>query len=341
MYQKKVTVTVIDSKTRQKTTKDTVITDMRIGQAVDNGLFDAEVGYFVQRELEHLKSKSYDIEYADLMARQIFPVSNEVGPVADTVVYDQYDGVAMAKIIEHYAKDLPRADVKRRQYRMPVFSSGISYGYTVQELRTGQATGKPLDARRAAAAVRGHEELVDQMAWEGDAELGLIGFFDNPNIPQTTAVNGGLGSSEWVNKTPSEMLFDINDIFASVFELTKMKEKATKICMPVSNYTLITGTERSDVSDTTIAQWLVNNSPWLNSMDDIIPLNELATRGAGGTGRMFVYNPDPDSLQLEVPSELEWFPTQEDGLEFVVPGTGRVSSVNIYKPLSIAFVDGI
>lgn len=316
--------------------------DGAISQAMNNGIMDADGAVFFQRQLEHIKARSYDVQYAELKARQLFPVSNEGGPGVTSITYRTYDQVGAAKIIQAYADDLPRADVAGKETTIPVRSVGISYGYNLDEIQASQLTGAALDQRRANAAMRSIEQKVNDTAFFGDAESNLPGLFSNPNIPTGAVVNPGSGT-EWVNKTPDEILFDVNDLFADIFETTKMVERGNTLMLPPAQWSYISSTPRSANSDTTILMYLVQNSPYLNSVDDIIPVNECAAENNPelSTDAMVAYDRSPDKLQLEIPVELEMMPVQQKNLEFVVPGRNRLAGLNIYYPLSLAIATGI
>ena len=306
-----------------------------------SNLMDADGSVFFQRQLEHIKARSYDVLYADLQARMLFPVSNEAGKGVTTITYRTYDRAGSAKIINAYANDLPRADVAGKETTIPVRSVGMSYGYDLDEIQASQLTGVGLDQRRANAAARAVEETINDVAYNGDTESGLPGFLTNPNIPVATLPDGAGASPLWVNKTPDEILLDINDLFADVFETTKMKERADTLLLPPAQWSLIMTTARSATSDTTIAQFVVANSPYLKSLDNIIPVNELTGAGTAGIDLMAAYTRSPEKLELEIPVELEWMPVQEKNLEFVIPGRARLGGVNVYYPLSAAFGEGL
>ncbi len=316
--------------------------DAALVNAMSSALLDADGAFFFQRQLEHIKARSYDVRYADLKARELFPVSNEGGPGVTSITYRTYDQVGAAKIINAYADDLPRADVAGKETTIPVRSVGTSYGYNLDEIQASQLTGASLDQRRANAARRSVEQVVNDVAFYGDAESGLPGLFSNPNIPTGAVVNPGSGT-EWVNKTPDEILFDVNDLFADIFETTKMVERGNTLLIPPAQWSYIMSTPRSATSDTTIAQYLVQNSPYLNSLEDIIPLNECnaVNNPLLSTDAMVAYDRSPDKLQLEIPVELEWLPVQQKNLEFNVPGRNRLAGLNIYYPLSLAIATGI
>lgn len=320
----------------------TITIDGAISSAIGNGIMDADGAFFFQRQLEHIKARSYDVRYAELKARMLFPVSNEGGPGVTSITYRTYDQAGAAKIINAYADDLPRADVAGKETTIPVRSVGISYGYNLDEIQSSQLTGSSLDQRRANAARRSNEQVVNDVAFFGDATSGLPGLFSNPNIPTGAVVNPGSGTA-WVNKSPDEILFDINDLFADIFETTKMVEQGNTLLLPTAQWSYIMSTPRASNSDTTIAQYVAANSPYLTSIDDIIPVNECAAANNPEltADAMVAYDRNPDKLQLEIPVELEMLPVQQKNLEFVVPGRSRLAGLNIYYPLSLAIATGI
>ena len=74
-------------------------------------IMDANESIFFLRELESVKSRSYDVKYRNLKANALVPVSTEGDPGAAVITYQQYTKVGVAKIIADYADDVPRADV--------------------------------------------------------------------------------------------------------------------------------------------------------------------------------------------------------------------------------------
>jgi len=321
---------------------DKITIDSAIATAINDAWLDADGGAFFQRQLEHIKAKSYDVQYPNLKARELFPVSNEGGKGITSIVYRTYDQVGTAAIINAYANDLPRADVSGKETSIPVRSVGISYGYNLDEIQSSQLTGASLDQRRANAARRSIEQKVNEVAFFGDAESGMGGLFDNPNIPTGAVVNPGSGT-EFVNKTPDQILFDINDLFNDIFETTNMVENGNTLLLPPAQWSYIMTTPRADNNDTTIAQFIAANSPFLKSIDDIIPVNECAAANNPelATDAMVAYDRNPDKLQLEIPVELEMLPVQQKNLEFIIPGRSRLAGLNIYYPLSLAIATGI
>ena len=301
---------------------------------------DADESIFFARELEHVKTKTYDVKYPQLKARTLFPVSNEAGPGAATITYEQYDMVGIAKVISSYASDLPRADVKGKQFTSNVRSLGASFGYSLQEIRASQMAGKPLSSRKAEAAKKAILTKEDQIAFYGDAASGINGFLNHPNIPLVVLPADGTGATTtWSTKSPSQILRDMNLVTNSIVEVTKEVEIPDTMILPTEQYHIIKNTPWSTSNDgkSILRQFLDNNE----YVKNVFSVPRMDASGAGGLDRMAVYRRSPDALTLEIPQDFEMLPEQERGLEYVTPCHSRLGGVIVYYPLSVAFADGI
>lgn len=300
---------------------------------------DADQTVFFARELEHVKAKSYDKKYPELKARILFPVSYEAGPGAEAITFYSYDMFGIAKIIGTYANDLPRADVRGQKFTSPVHSVATSYGYTLQDIRAAAMANKPLEQRKANAARRAAEQKLNAVAYNGDATHNLPGLFANPNIPQNAVPNTGSGSStQWANKTPDQILLDLNNLANNIVATTYDTEHPDTIILPVAQYNYIASTARSQYSDKTILEYFKENNPYIK---DVFSLNDLKGAGQGSTDMAVAYRRDPDVVTLEIPQDYEQLPVQEKGLEFLVPCHMRVGGLIIYYPLAFAIAYGI
>lgn len=300
---------------------------------------DANESVFFQRELEFVKSKSYDVQYPELKARSLIPVSFEAGPGAETITYEQYDQVGMAKIVSSYADDLPRADIKGKEFTSRVRSLADSYGYNIQEIRAAKMAGKPLEQRKSNAAKRAMMQKEDAIAALGDAGHGLLGLVNHPNISSTTLPADGTGASTlWANKTPVQILRDLNKVANFIVENTKEVEMPNTLLMPVEKYNYISSTPIGDNADKTILKFFLENSSYIK---EVIPWNKLKAAGAGGLDRMIAYDKNPEKLTLEIPQDFEQLDVEQRGLEFLVPCHSRCGGVIIYYPLSVAYADGL
>ncbi len=101
----------------------------------------------------------------------------EVNEGAETTTYYSYDITGMAAIINNYATDLPRVDVKGESHTAHIKSIGDSYGYNVQEMRASRMAGKSLDARKELLQEGHPTTWLTKIAFAGDAKHNLVGIF--------------------------------------------------------------------------------------------------------------------------------------------------------------------
>ena len=298
---------------------------------------DSAETMFFQGELEQVKAKSYDVLKVPLKAFELIPVDSTTAPGARTVTYEQYDSTGIAKIISNYADDLPTADVKGKEFHSTIKAIGNSYVYSKDDIRAAQFAGKPLNQRKANAAVEAHRQLMNKLAFFGDAEYGIQGLLTNANIPNAPVVAGAATTLTWVTKTPDEILKDLNSAVSDMLDLTKGVEVPNTIVMPIAQYNHIATTARSANSDTTILQFFKGNNPGI----EVMWATELKGAFTGGTDGFIVYNRNPDKLFMEVPMMATMYPAQERGLAYTVSVESKFGGVIIPYPLSVSFRRGI
>ena len=302
---------------------------------------DADAGLgFVESTLTHVEAKVYETEYRHIVYQDIVPVSNEAGEGATSITYYSIDGATMGKFIGSNAIDVPLSDISTKQSIIPVALGAVGYKYSDEELRQASMLNRPLPQMKANLTMRGFEEHAQDVCFNGDTVKGLEGFLDNSNVPAASVINPGSGT-EWVNKTATQVLFDINALFAQVFETTKQVERADTLLLPTAQWSYIASTARNDNSDMTILDFIVANSPYLTSKDDVKALPELVGKGAAATDRMMVYTKDIDKVVFHIPMPFRIEQPVRKTLGWEVPAVYKLSGVEFRFPLSAAYADGI
>lgn len=304
-------------------------------------VLDAAGSAFFARELEHIKAATYDVKYPELTYDKVFPVSNEVNPGMTHITFQTFDQKGMAKVVMNYAGDLPRVDITGEETTVPVRTLGAAFGYTIDEINASKVVNRQLDRRRANAARKAIEELMNRIAWLGDAASGLLGVFTHPNIPAGSAVDIGGGVTAWSGKTPTQIRDDINLGFKNIFTTTKMVEKADTLCLPPAQYAMILEKALSTDNSLTIAKWFVQNSPWIASLDRIIAVPELAGAGPGGVDVALFMTSRDDKCQVEIPQDVFFHEAEKRSLEYITDVTARYAGLNVYYPLSMYIMTGI
>ena len=313
--------------------------DERDFRAIDqSGRLDANETIFFARELEYIKAQTYDIEYPNLSGLNLIPISSEVSPGAESVSYYQYDKVGFAKIISNYSTDLPRVDLKGKRFFAPVKSIGVSYGYSIQDIRAAQMAGKPLEQRKAAAARDADSQEVNRIALFGDTDSGLVGLLTHPNITSyTLPADGTSSATKFSAKTADQTIRDLNGMVTSMINLTMNVEIPDTVIFTPGVRAYLASTPRSSYSDTTILDFWLQKNGYIKNVE-VAP--ELTGAGTNGTDMMMIYKKSPQKLTLELPQPFEQFPPEIKGLEYVISCHSRCAGILCYYPLSLMKASG-
>lgn len=304
-----------------------VLNDKRLG---DEGTI------FFQRQLEAIEAQTYDVLYADLEARSVFPTNAFGGAGAQTLTYRSFNKRGRAFPINARGIDLPKPDLSGFETSIPVRSIGVAYDYDIDEIAAAQMAGLPLEARKAMAAKRGYEEYIDDVVWNGDASVGLGGLFSNPDITRSDV------NKAWDAATPEEILDQLNTMVAAMYSSTKKIHKPDTLLLPVAKYMYIRAKARSTTSDKTILQYFLENNGFVS---DVRPINVIAGKGtAGAECAILISWKSPEGLEnvrIREPLPLQFLAAQLHGLVYEIPGRGRFAGLEITYPAAIAVWSGI
>jgi len=304
--------------------------------------YDAATGLsFLLSQLTYIETKMYEKKYKAINYADVIPVSQEAGEWAESITYFYMDGAAIAEFVGSKSLNVPISEIGTKKITVPVELGATGYEYSDEELRQAVQLKRPLPQLKANTARRAYEELAQRTAMVGNPTHNLPGFLNNPNVTVTTVVNGAGGTPTWVTKTPEEILFDVNDLMGDIFVDSLQIERASTLLLPTANWNYIFSTPSSEYRDTSIAAWLVANSPYLSSESDIKPLAELTGAGSGGVNRMMAYDKDIDKVVFHIPMPLRFTEPQRKGRGFQVPGEFKIGGVEFRYPGSARYADGI
>ena len=196
-----------------------------------------------------------------------------------------------------------------------------------------------LEARKALSARRGVDLKLNNIAWFGDAEHGIVGFINNPNIATVTIPADGTGSSAlFVDKTPDQIIRDMNAIINEVSNNTNGVEMPDTVLLAPAVYDLLESTPKSQYSDRTILEFLRGAHPEVQRW---MKIGELKGAGTGATDMVIAGVFRPEYIRQENPVRFEQLPVQYRNLEYVVPCVSRTLGVTVNVPICFASAYGM
>lgn len=300
-----------------------------------------DASIFFARELDYIKSKSYDKVYPEFTALNHFPITHEVPEGAETTTYYSYEKTGYAEIISNYATDLPRADVKGEPTTAMIKSIGDSYGYSVQDMRAARMTGKSLDTRRADAARYAADRKTNEIAFAGDKKNKLMGMLSTDNdIPLYTLASVN-DKTSWKDKSAYEILDDVNGMFGYQAKITQDVERADTLALPPDVYIDIS-TRQIPNTGYTVKKFLLENAPYLKEIISAPELSDINTAtNPYGANVALMYTNSAEKFSLEIPMSFYQYPLQNRNLEVIVPCEERVAGIIMYYPMSAMIAVGV
>lgn len=298
---------------------------------------DASSVAFLSQQLEHMKTRAWEVLRTPMKARQFIPVSSEADRGAETIAWEVMDEVGQADLLANDGDDIPLVEVNSEKQSRLVKTLAVGYGWSIIDVWRSAKARKPLNPRRAGACRRAVERKLDIIGATGYTVGGVAveGFINSSLVTPTAPITGN-----WIGGAVAAGLIeaDIAKLTRQIVTDTEDIFRPDTLLLPTAEYALIATTRIAPESGTTILEVILNSNPWIRNIDSWEP---LGTAGAGSTTRMVAYMRDPEVLQYEIPLDFFQLPPQARNINFVVPCLSRVSGVEIYHPKAIAYMDGI
>lgn len=303
--------------------------------------WDEADSIFFSRELEQKKATAYEKHYPELVGRTVVPPVFDYDPAVETITYEMYEAVGVAKLIENYATDFRRVDTKGKEYSAKVKSFGDSVGYTFQDIRRARMTGKPLEQRKVNSARRAILLVDDDIIATGDASLGFTGILNHANIPSISAIDidaGGPVVTSWSAKTAEQIVADLMLGTITVITQSNGVESPNTLALPVTAMAIAASKTLAGTTKTAL-QHYIETQQWVKN---VVPWYKLETAGAGNSKRALFYRRDPDFIEHPIPQDFETpVPSQWKGGELETIFHARFGGVIVRYPLSSLYMDGI
>ncbi len=297
------------------------------------GVADSANNLFFARELEHIIPEMFEIDYAKINARSIFPIDRSAPPATRIITYRQFDRVGVAKIIADYANDIPLVQVFGEEFTGNVRTFAIAARWSVDEIADAQMAGRPLDRMQTEAARESLLRRENEVAWYGDATHGLVGLLSDPNVPQV-AVTG----ADWDSATGVVMVDQMCACADAIPNNTGDVEMPTRLLVASNKYRKAKCTQYNSGTDTSALKWFLDNH---DTITEVMPVRELQGAGPGGEDMMIAYTPDVRKLRMNIVLEIEQRAPQENDLEIKVIYRHKFGGLTVHKPLSINACYGI
>lgn len=310
--------------------------------------FDSTLAFYVN-QLDNLDKKLYEplvnVTWGrDINLRSGITMANE----STSFIRSSFGGVGTQAAsgkpwLSPNTTTLPGVSINGERVTLPLRLLGQEISYSSVELERSQLIGQPIDAQKFNALNTMYQMSTDEMVYTGDGATGSKGLLNSAEVTSGSVPNGAGGSPLWVNKTPDEILKDVNDLIQAAWSASGFAVCPDKLLLPPAQFAYIAGQKISTAGNVSILTFLEDNSISLRVNGrklDIQPVKWLTGRGAAGADRMVAYTNNEDRVRFPmVPIRRET--PYYLGIKFNAPYIWAFGEVEFVYPETVRYADGI
>lgn len=241
---------------------------------------------------------------------------------------------------------LVQANLGKDTFKTHQFGVGMRVSFV--DMQRSGFLGRSLDQMLTQGVRMAYDKHMEANAYLGLQDFGTTGLLNHAGaVAANVAANGTGSSPAWKNKTPQQILDDVNAALADVWSAAEYDPSAmpNHILVPYEQYNHILTTKLTDLGAETILDFLQKN----NAADKnggrltIAPTRWCQGAGVGGTDRMAVYVNAERFLKLEELVPLSRVMTQPNAanLCYDTGYAANLSEVEVFYPQCLRYYDGI
>jgi hypothetical protein len=228
-----------------------------------------------------------------------------------------------------------------------VFPYEVAMKIKFVDMERGKVTGRSLEQIYDTGIRLDWDKYMDINTYQGQAAYGTQGLLNHPGVTAGSVAAGESASTLWKQKTPDEILNDVNTVIVDAWAAAQYDQSAVPnhILIDPANYAYIASTKVSLGADKTILEFLLaNNIAKQKGVNLFIgECRWCISAGTGGTNRMVAYVNDKRFINMPVPVPLSRVMTQPnvDTASYDSLYVGNVGQVQIIYYQPIRYADGI
>lgn len=210
-----------------------------------------------------------------------------------------------------------------------------------------QGIGRSLDSILDNGIRLNYNKSIDLIVYKGVEEEKVYGLVNDPNVLTTTVKAGASGKTTWKDKTPDEILNDVNTAITDAWTHSEYDNSGipNHILICPQNYAYIVSQKVSEAGNVSILTYLLENNIAKNQGVDLAiePSRWCVGAGTGGTDRMVAYVNDESKVLIDIPVPLMRAMTQPsvENIAYMTAYMANIGQVKFLYYQCVSYNDGI
>lgn len=241
-----------------------------------------------------------------------------------------------------------QASVDKGVFKAHVFAAALRIMFV--DMQKSNFIGRSLDQLLQDGIRLSYDKHMDENIYVGLAKYGSTGLINNPDAVETTVEDNGAtsgASTKWADKTPAQILADINTAITATWAAAEYDESAmpNHILIPYEQYTYILNTMVTDLATETIMDFVLKNNVAAKNGGSLFIGATKWCKGAGtsDSDRMVVYVNHERFVNVDelVPMSRVMSAPNVTNVCYDTAYMANVSEVQVLYPQTITYWDGI
>lgn len=237
---------------------------------------------------------------------------------------------------------IPAVEFSGTPEMTPLRGLARKIAYTEEEVNKWVRFGVQAPATKLNGLHESYQKETDEMIYLGDKDVRAEGLLNNSKVLNMQAEDIGGGVTNWEQKTPKQILRDVNKLIEMSYQNSGNQIMPNKIILPPSKLMLLASTMVSDNAEKTILRFIEesNAAAITGTKVTFVSTPRNQKLGVGGGERMFAYNQDIDNVRFAlIPIRRRHSLYQE--LQYVTFYSWVYGEVEFVRPDCGAYMDDI
>lgn len=250
-------------------------------------------------------------------------------------------------LIRGQSNNIPviQANTSKDLFKVFPWSNVLKIPFIDQQKMKG--IGRSLDSILDNGIRLNYNKSIDLIVYKGVEEEKVYGLVNDPNVLTTTVKAGASGKTTWKDKTPDEILNDVNTAITDAWTHSEYDNSGipNHILISPQNYAYIVSQKVSEAGNVSILTYLLENNIAKNQGVDLAiePSRWCVGAGTGGTDRMVAYVNDESKVLIDIPVPLMRAMTQPsvENIAYMTAYMANIGQVKFLYYQCVSYNDGI